>query len=344
VSRRSTAVRLLLAAAALASACRRGDRATPEQMRAQIAALEAERTTLRGKLDVLLRENPVLDGMPNKPVRVGLPTALAGELMNKLLTEFMDQFTLELKNIKVNKKGTVKKVLTLGDYELHVRINKISAKLRTGDAKLAFGGNQISMAMPVTVPSGTGQATIEFKWDGKNVSDAVCGDMEIKQDFSGGVVPTTYPVSGAILLTATAREIVAQPKLPQTRIKIRVKPSPESWAVVEKIIADKTGMCGYVLDKVNLIKILQGLIDRGFNVRLPVEKIKPMALPVGIEPSLQVRGQPVELSIKVGELAITKEMIWLGADVAVEMASAAGPSPSTTAAPSPAPSETPSKP
>jgi hypothetical protein len=233
----------------------------------------------------------------------------------------------------------VKKVLTLGDYELHVRINRISAKLQTGDPTLGFGGNQISMALPVTVPSGTGQATIEFKWDGKNVSDAVCGDMEIKQDFSGGVVPTTYPVSGAILLTATAREIVAQTRLPQTRIKIRVKPSPESWAVVEKIIADKTGMCGYVLDKVNLLKILQGLIDRGFNVRLPVEKIKPMALPVGIEPTMQVRGHPVELSIKVGELAITKEMIWLGADVAVELGASPAPSPAPSTGPSAAPSK-----
>jgi hypothetical protein len=74
-----------------------------------------------------------------------------------------------------------------------------------------------------------------------------------------------------------------------------------------------------VLDKVNVLKIVQGLIDRGFNVRLPTEKIKPMAIPVGIEPSMDVKGRKVELGIKVGELAITGDMIWLGAHVSVDV-------------------------
>jgi hypothetical protein len=62
---------------------------------------------------------------------------------------------------------------------------------------------------------------------------------------------------------------------------------------------------------------VQKLIDKGFNVRLPTEKIKPMAVPVGIEPTMQVRGQTVALAIKLGELAITEHMIWLGANVSV---------------------------
>jgi hypothetical protein len=41
---------------------------------------------------------------------------------------------------------------------------------------------------------------------------------------------------------------------------------------------------------------------------------------------MQVRGQPVELAIKVGELAITERMIWLGADVRVEMPGSLKPS------------------
>ena len=42
-----------------------------------------------------------------------------------------------------------------------------------------------------------------------------------------------------------------------------------------------------------------------------------MAVPVGIEPTMEVRGQPVALAIKLGELAITEHMIWLGANVSV---------------------------
>jgi len=90
-----------------------------------------------------------------------------------------------------------------------------------------------------------------------------------------------------------------------------------------------------VVEKVNVLKIVQGLIDRGFNVRLPTEKIKPMAIPVGIEPEMEVRGQKIELAIKVGELAITERMIWLGADVRMEMPEAVAEAPGKAPAKAP---------
>ena len=101
------------------------------------------------------------------------------------------------------------------------------------------------------------------------------------------------------------------------KVNLKVEPSEESWAAVQKILDEKDGVCGYVVDKVNVLGIVQRLIDKGFNVRLPTEKIKPMAVPVGIEPTMKVRGQPVALGIKLGELAITEHMIWLGANVSV---------------------------
>jgi hypothetical protein len=195
--------------------------------------------------------------------------------------------------------------------------------------------------MPVTVASGTGNATINFKWDGKGMSDAVCGDMEITRDVSGGVKPASYPVSGALVLTATAKEILAEPKFPLIKINLKVDPSDESWASVQKILDDQEGICGYVVDKVNILKIVQGLIDKGFNVRLPTEKIKPMAIPVGIEPSMNVKGRQVDLGIKVGELAITNDMIWLGAHVSVDVGEAGSAAAGAVASPSPSPSPTP---
>jgi len=237
----------------------------------------------------------------------------------------------------VNKTGTVKKVVTLGQYELHVLIKRVTGRLKTGKPTVTFGGNQVSLSMPVTVASGSGNANIEFNWDGKGMSDAVCGDLKVNQDVTGGVKPASYPVSGTLVLTATAEQILSQPKFPLIKINLKVDPSDESWAAVQKILDDQEGICGYVVDKVNILKIVQGLIDKGFNVRLPTEKIKPMAVPVGIEPSMNVKGRQVDLGIKVGELAITNDMIWLGAHVSVdvgEAGSAASPSPS--ASPSPA--------
>jgi len=182
---------------------------------------------------------------------------------------------------------------------------------------VTFGGNKVAIALPVTVASGTGNATIRFKWDGKNVAGATCGDLDVTQEVSGSVRPDSYPVAGGLVLAATAQDILASPRFPVIKVNLKVKPSEESWGAVQKLLDEKTGLCGYVVEKVNVLGIVQKLIDKGFNVRLPTEKIKPMAIPVGIEPTMQVRGQKVALGIKLGELAITEQMIWLGANVSV---------------------------
>ena len=108
------------------------------------------------------------------------------------------------------------------------------------------------------------------------------------------------------------------------KVNLKVLPSDESWAAVDKILGGKTGLCGYVVEKVNVRGIVQKLVDKGFNVRLPTEKIKPMAVPVGIEPTMEVRGQPVALGIKLGDLAITEDVIWLGARVSVAVGDEGG--------------------
>ena len=238
-------------------------------------------------------------------------------MIQRVVAGFVDQVTLELKNLKVKKKGRVRKVVTLGEYDLRVEIHRVRGRLKTGKPEVTFGGNEVTLAMPVTVASGSGNATLHFKWDGKNVAGATCGDLDVTQVVSGGVKPDTYPVSGGLELTATAREILAEPRFPLMKIRLKVDPSAESWAAVDRILGEKDGLCGYVVEKVNVRAILQRLVDKGFNVRLPTEKIKPMTVPVGIEPTMEVRGKPVALGIKLGELAITEQMIWLGANVSV---------------------------
>jgi hypothetical protein len=320
--RARTAVLATLAAAsvlAASAACGRKDRETPDQLRADIEALEKERETLRGRMNELMVRDPRMQGMPDTPVKVGVPTVLARDLIQKVAAGFVDQVTLELKNLKVKKSGTVKKVVAIGQYELNVTINHVTGKLKTGKPDVTFGGNKVSLALPVTVASGTGNATIHFKWDGKNIAGATCGDMEVTQEVSGSVRPDSYPVAGGLVLTATAKEILASPHFPLIKVNLKVRPSDQSWAAVQKILDEKQGICGYVIEKVNVLGIVQRLIDKGFNVRLPTERIKPMAVPVGIEPTMEVRGQTVALGIKVGGLAITEQVIWLGAHVSVEI-------------------------
>jgi len=309
-----------LAVIGASQACRgREDRQTPEQLRAGLAALEKERDELRAKLGELIASDPRLAGMPEQPVRIGVPTELAREMITKTVTGFVDQVALELRNIKVKKSGKVKKVVTIGSYDLKVLINEISGKLKTGPPDVRFGGDQVALDLPVQVASGTGRATIDFVWDGKNISGAVCGDMEITQEVSGSVKPSDYKVEGSLHLTATAKQILASPKFPEVKIRITVAASEASLAEVQKILDSKEGVCGFVVDKVDIKKILLALLDKGFNVRLPTEKIKPIAIPVGIQPTMEVKGRTVNLALKVGHLKITEHMIWLGAEVAVDI-------------------------
>jgi len=296
-----------------------GDTMSAEEMRRKIAALEAEREELRSRVDALVASDPRLEGMPDTEVRFGVPTGLARRLITRVVSGFVDQVTLVLENLKVHKAGKVRKMITLGEYELDVRIDRVSGRLRTGEPEIEFGGNQVSVALPIQIASGSGDATIHFVWDGKNISGAVCGDMDVTETVGGGVKPATYPVSGSLELTATTQQILAEPRFPPLKVNLKVEPSEESWAKVRALIESKGGLCGFVLDKVDIPGILERLVGRGFNVRLPTEKIKPMAIPVGIAPTMEVRGEPVTLGITVGGLAITEHVIWLGADVDVAL-------------------------
>jgi len=48
---------------------------------------------------------------------------------------------------------------------------------------------------------------------------------------------------------------------------------------VQGILDSKGGVCGFVIDKVDIKGVLEGLLGKGFDVRLPTEKLKPMAIP-----------------------------------------------------------------
>lgn len=315
---------VLGAVLAFSSVCVRKDRQTAEEQRADIASLEKERDILRSRLEALSGNDPWARGMPDSSVNIGVPTALAYDLVRRVAAGFMDGIEIELKNLKFRKSGQIKKVITLGDYDLRVTVGHVGARLKTGKPEMEFGGNRVAVAMPFGIDSGDWRAAVNFKWDGKNISGAVCGDLDITLEMEGGIWPDRYTLAGAMTLTGSPRQILAEPAFPPARIKLRVKPSDESWAAAKEIFDDKTGVCGFVLDRVDVMGIVKRLIDRGFIVRIPTEKIRPFALPVGINPSMTVRGEKVAMAAKVSGLAITPQTIWLGAEVAVDIAKPAG--------------------
>ena len=257
----------LAAVSVLAAASRACGREGPPDARAAArrdrGAREGARDAPR-RLNELIVKDPRLEGMPETPVRVGVPTTLARDLIQRVVAGFVDQVTLELKNLKVKKSGTVKKVVTLGQYDLNVTINRVIGQAEDREAGRDVRGQQGRdraardrglghAAAPPSTSSGTA----------RTCAGATCGDLEVTQEVSGSVRPDSYPVAGGLVLTATAKDILAQPRFPLIKVNLKVVPSEESWAAVQKILDEKEGLCGYVVDKVNVRGIVQKLDRQG---------------------------------------------------------------------------------
>lgn len=300
------------------SRAREGRRSTAE-LHARIVELTAERDRLRAQVIAAVDTDPQLAGMPDRQLRIGVPTSLARVLVSTFVTGVADQVTLELDNLRIRKQGSVRRIVTVGEYDLQLRITRVTAQLAAGAPDLRFGGNQVRLALPVRVASGSGSAAVDFQWDGRNIGNAVCGDMQMREVVTGTVVPATYRLSGSLLLSSTDDAIIVTPRLPSLRVRVRVQPSPASWALVQKVLDDKRGVCGFVLDRVNIRESLEGLFARGFDVRLPIERVKPLALPVGIARTMEVRGTSVTMDVTGGGLTITDQMIWLGANATLRL-------------------------
>lgn len=293
----------------------RAPRVDPDDVRRTIAALAAERETLRARLADVAARDPKLQGAPDDPIRIGVPTQLVRELVSRLVTDVADRVTIQLGNLRVRRQGEVRRLLPLGEYDLKLRVTRVVARLQADVPTLTFGGNRIRAVMPVRVASGTGAATVDFQWDGRTVAGAVCGDMHVVEQVTGTVKPRSYSASATVQVQATETAIVLTPRIAPLRLHIQVEPSKASWATVQNVLAAKGGLCGFVLDRVNILSSLEQLMVKGFDVRVPVNRVRPLALPVGIEPSFAVRGETVKVGIRAADLSITPEMIWLGVAV-----------------------------
>jgi hypothetical protein len=294
-------------------------------LQADLVTLTAERDRHRAQVVAAVDLDHLLTGGPDKPLRIGIPTTLARTLVSTLAAGVADQVSLSLGDLRVRRKGVIRRVVPLGDFDLTVRIKQINAKLGANAPDLQFGGNQMKMMMPIRLESGTGSAEIDFHWYARGIGGAVCGDMSMLEVVSGTVTPADYRLAGTLQLSTTDDAIVVTPRMPALRILVRVVPSKASWALVQKTLDAKRGLCGFVIDRVNIPEALEALLARGFHVRLPIEKVRPVAVPIGFAQTVMVRDTPLQIGVKADGLLITSDMIWLGADVTLATLPVAAP-------------------
>ena len=285
----------------------------------EIGHLQAEQDSLRARAAELIADDPRIRALPQGDVVVAVPTAFIRNVIDRLFRDVANRVTLRLSGIKAHVAKKVKKVVTVGEFTVDVNIDQVVGKIRPKPPRIAFGGDSISLKLPISIKEGRGEATIHFVWDGKHVAGLACGDLDITQKVSGNVIPADYLVTGRIDLGIKGRRVVAALVFPETRLRIRVNPSKESWAAIDSILDEQKHVCGWVLDKVNVPGLLANLTEtKGFNVKLPVDKLKPVILPAGIRDSVQVGQRSLAIDAQTKSLRIDPDAIWYSAVVKLE--------------------------
>jgi hypothetical protein len=322
-----TALRVLLAGvflalAMLASGCSR--RATPDQVRAwetELSRLQAEQDSLRSRAAELIAADERILNLPKGEIVVAVPTAFVRSVVERLFHDVVSHVTLSVSGIKAHVQKKVKKVVTIGEFTVDVDITRVVGTLRPGKPGIAFGGDSVSLSLPVSIAKGTGEAIIHFAWDGKNVAGLTCGDLDVVQKVTGTVIPGNYVVAGVLSLSHRGRKIVATLHFPETRWRLRVKPSQESWDAVHALLEEHRGVCGWVLDKVDVPRLLTNLAEeKGFSVKLPLDKIRPVVLPAGIQDSVRVGERTLAIAAQTNTIRIDPDAMWFSARVRLETA------------------------
>jgi hypothetical protein len=285
----------------------------------ELARLQSEQDSLRSRSAELIANDPGIQRLPKGEVVVAVPTAFVRDVIEHLFRDVVDHVTLSLSGIKAHVAKSVKKIVTIGEFTVDVEVTKVVGQLRPGKPTITFGGDRVSMSLPVSVSEGRGEAVIHFVWNGKNVADMTCGDMDITQRVAGNMIPSDYLVSGAMSLAMRGPQVIGTFHFPETRLRIRVKPSQASWDSIHAILAEKHGVCGWVLDKVDVPSLLANVVEtKGFSVKLPLDKLKSVVLPAGLEDSVTVGGRMLAVAAHTNTLRIDADAIWYSATVRIE--------------------------
>lgn len=307
----------LLAMLAATAGCSR--RPSADEMRGwglEIRRLEAEQDSLRTRTMELVGNDPRMQKIPQGDVVLVVPTVFLRSVIERVFDDVVDNVTLSLRGLKAHIAKSVKKVIPIGEFVLDIDIHEVRGRLGPGQPELRFGGDRVSMTLPVAVREGRGDATLHFVWDGKNVADLTCGDLDVTQRVTGMVIPATYTFTGGMDLQARGNQIVCTPDFPETNINLKVRPSQESWDAVNAILAEKHGVCGWVLDMVDVPALLGGMLEeKGFNVKIPMNNIPAFVIPAGVRDSVRVGGKVIMVETRTKTLRLDAEAIWYSADL-----------------------------
>jgi hypothetical protein len=316
------------------------------RQRQEATRLEQTRDELRQELARLLEQDARLAEAPPGGVLIGAPARFTSRLVHQLADGLFQQAEIHLTNLRVRKQGRVD-VKTLfggmnpGAYALDVRVTEIRGRLKAGEPEIHYEDDLALVKVPAVIRDGRGRATIRFKWESKGLAGLACGDVDVTERVDGQVVPRTYPVEGAVQLTLEEDRVIGVPRFPDFEIRIYVKASEASWRTVDRLLESQGLRCRTALKLVDVPKALQGLLDRGFKVKIPSRKLKPFRLPAGFRDSVTLGDTTYALAVEPRGLEAVEDMLWYGADLT---ARAHPEEPSIVELPAPSPVPLPAEP
>ena len=310
---------LLLALLTAAAGCTR--RPSTSQQRAwdgELRRLTAEQDSLRARVTALVRADPRMQKLPAGDVVMVVPTVFLRSLIGQVFDDVVGNVTLSVHGLKSHVAKSVHQVIPIGDYVLDVDVHELRGVLSPGRPDLGFGGDRVSMVLPVRVREGRGEATFHFVWNSKSLPGLTCGDWDIAEKVSGTIVPTEYLLSGGMTLRTRGNRIVCAPEFPETRVRLRVTPSPASRDAVRALLAQKRGVCGWVIEQVDLPGLLSAMLEaQGFDVVIPMNRIPELELPASLRESARVGGRVLDVEARTNTLRLDAEAIWYSAAVTV---------------------------
>jgi hypothetical protein len=288
----------------------------------ELARLRREHAALRAQVEGRLRGRGGVADAPEGTVLIGVPARAAETLAAEAVAGFFREVTLTLRDVKVRKADEVRATLlgrrTLGRFELSLTLSEARARLRPGKPRLTFAQDRIRAALPVTIAEGSGRGRLHFKWDGRGVASAVCGDLEATLDVAGTVVPGRHTLEGAFLLSTEGATIVARPQFGATRVRVPIEPSAETWKAVDAIIDQRGALCRSALKAAHLREKLQSALDRGVVVTIPPNALaREVRLPATIERPVALPQRSMYLDVRPSGLTVVPGRLWYGATVEV---------------------------
>ena len=295
-------------------------------------ALERQRREVQRlgeRFERRLRERARLRDSTGESVLIGVPVGVAERLAGEAVAGLASGIRLTLRDLRFRKADEVQARLLLGRrsvgrFVLSVQVHEVHAVLRPGKPRLSFGSDRVGVTLPVAVEDGAGRARLRFKWDGRGMAGAVCGDVDVTHEVTATVPALTHTLHGALRVSVDGPALVAQPEFGDVELKLPIEPSAETWRFVEELIAGRGALCRAALGRADVPEKLREVLARGVKVTLPRRLLeRPLRLPVAVERSVSLQGRALQVDARPMDVILTPARLWYGVRVELGKASEA---------------------